>query len=1269
MRSQKPGFGAYLSKFGPDSVTYVLGSPNGLSRILRINIELEMRTKQLLAAFMAAVVSASSAMAQGTINLTNLSGTALNAPVSGPTGARLSGARYRAQLWAGATAQTMAPVGNSVGFETGAVAGYFFGPSVEVPSVVPGAVAFAQVRAWDSNGATTYDNASVRGISNTIEVTTGGSAPGQIPLLPGELIGLSPFSISSNVPPAIAEPLESVLATAGGSATLTVGVTGTTPMTFSWTRNGVVIPGADRASLVISGAGPEDEGTYQVSVQNAFGSAQSETAVLYVNQGGGTVDFTNIGASDAPVFDVDGTTRLSGDGFLAQMFAGPTEKSLEPVGPAVPFLTGTLAGYWRLDPTSSRDIPSVSPGASAVVQARVWETSKGATYQEALAAGSKVGMSLPVAINSTGGGGIPPRLPAQIFGMKSFQLTLDTPPSIVTDLQSVQGNPGENVVLSVEAAGSPPLRYQWSRNGVAISGGASGTLRLNGVSPADEGTYSVVVTNDEGSATSSPAVLLVNQSGGTVIFSNLSGSVNAPVLAADGVTPLSGAGYLAQLYAGANESALLPVGPAVPFLEGELAGYWSFAPTSVRSIPSVSAGQAAVVQARAWPVAAGPDFETALAANAEIGFSNTIQITTGGGGVPPSLPSEMTGLQGFQLGQSLPPTITQGPDSVQVQEGAAASLSVLTQGAPPMTYQWYRNGVAVPGATSSTLDFTPAELADSGSYHVEVSNAFGSAQSNLAVVSVLGNGGTVQFTNIVGDILAPVFDIDGTTPLAGAGFMAQLYAGPTVTDLAPVGPAVPFLTGPLAGFWSVDPSVTRAIPSVLPGSEAVVQARVWETAMGPSFEAALANGSRVGISLALTIPTGGHGIPPSLPTEMVGLDSFQLTFDLPPTIITQPDHVAVELGGAATLEVVAQGGAPLEYQWFRNGAPLDGANAAELTLKGSGDGFEGVYWVTISNASGSVVSDYAVVELIQDGGTVLFSNLTGSVNAPVFNEDGVTPLVGTDYLVQMFAGPVGGDLTPVGPALPFFGGSDLPGYWIQFPNIIRNIPTVAPGQPAVVQARAWETAAGPELHLAMANGSLVGFSNPVTVNTGGAGAPPSLPAALTGLQSFQLSDASIPTIVDQPVGAVRLAGMEVSMGVGAIGDEPLSYQWQYSPDGATFAPIAGATAASLTLTDLEVGDSGSYRVEVSNNAGAVLSASVSLIVIEQQALMGSLVNNGAFQLSMPTPVDLDFVIQATQDFEVWDTLQERASAGGVLEFIDNQARQLDYRFYRVLWSR
>jgi hypothetical protein len=48
-------------------------------------------------------------------------------------------------------------------------------------------------------------------------------------------------------------------------------------------------------------------------------------------------------------------------------------------------------------------------------------------------------------------------------------------------------------------------------DGGSISGAQSATLTLTGISPADAGTYSVVVTNTVGTATSADAILTVTQ--------------------------------------------------------------------------------------------------------------------------------------------------------------------------------------------------------------------------------------------------------------------------------------------------------------------------------------------------------------------------------------------------------------------------------------------------------------------------------------------------------------------------------------------------------------------------------------------------------------------------------------------------------------------------------------------------------------------------------------------------------------------------------------
>ena len=69
---------------------------------------------------------------------------------------------------------------------------------------------------------------------------------------------------------------------------------------------------------------------------------------------------------------------------------------------------------------------------------------------------------------------------------------------------------GASVTFSVSASGAAPLRYQWRRNGANITGATAQDYTIASVAQADNGArFSVVVTNDLGSATSADAVLTV----------------------------------------------------------------------------------------------------------------------------------------------------------------------------------------------------------------------------------------------------------------------------------------------------------------------------------------------------------------------------------------------------------------------------------------------------------------------------------------------------------------------------------------------------------------------------------------------------------------------------------------------------------------------------------------------------------------------------------------------------------------------------------------
>jgi len=89
------------------------------------------------------------------------------------------------------------------------------------------------------------------------------------------------------------------------------------------------------------------------------------------------------------------------------------------------------------------------------------------------------------------------------------------PPSIITQPASQTNYAGDTVTFAVTATGNAPLAYQWQKNttnltdGSEISGSATNTLTLTGISVSDYGNYSVVVTNASGRTNSASAALTV----------------------------------------------------------------------------------------------------------------------------------------------------------------------------------------------------------------------------------------------------------------------------------------------------------------------------------------------------------------------------------------------------------------------------------------------------------------------------------------------------------------------------------------------------------------------------------------------------------------------------------------------------------------------------------------------------------------------------------------------------------------------------------------
>ena len=84
------------------------------------------------------------------------------------------------------------------------------------------------------------------------------------------------------------------------------------------------------------------------------------------------------------------------------------------------------------------------------------------------------------------------------------------------------------------------------------------------------------------------------------------------------------------------------------------------------------------------------------------------------------------------------PAITSQPASQSVSVGANVTFTVAATGSAPLAYQWFFGGVPRANATNASLNLAGAQVEDSGSYYVVVTNLAGSALSQTATLTVSG---------------------------------------------------------------------------------------------------------------------------------------------------------------------------------------------------------------------------------------------------------------------------------------------------------------------------------------------------------------------------------------------------------------------------------------------------------------------------------------------------------------------------------------------------
>jgi hypothetical protein len=128
------------------------------------------------------------------------------------------------------------------------------------------------------------------------------------------------------------------------------------------------------------------------------------------------------------------------------------------------------------------------------------------------------------------------------------------------------------------------------------------------------------------------------------------------------------------------------------------------------------------------------------------------------------------------------PAITQQPLGGTVYIGETRQLSVGATG-EQMSYQWFKNGSAILGATNAFFDTEAFALSDDGArYHVVVSNPGGDTRSNDAIFTVRGNTLNVSVSRAIGGGLSGAeisinSNSAGTTDANGLLNVANLAAG------------------------------------------------------------------------------------------------------------------------------------------------------------------------------------------------------------------------------------------------------------------------------------------------------------------------------------------------------------------------------------------------------------------------------------------------------------------------------------------------------------
>jgi uncharacterized delta-60 repeat protein len=264
----------------------------------------------------------------------------------------------------------------------------------------------------------------------------------------------------------------------GSTVTLSVAAVGSEPISYQWYKDAAPLPN-HAATLTLSNLLRSDAGAYYVVLSNVFGSVTSAVATLTVRDPFITGQPSN-------------QSRNAGQSVSFSVTAGGT---------------APLQYQWR------KEGITLENATNATLTLTNLQGADAANYDVIVAN----------AFNT----------------VTSAVATLTVADPFITSHPASQSAAlGSSLVLTASAAGTPPLIWQWHKDGLALDGATQATLTLTDLHRTDAGDYEAVVSNIFGTATSATATLTVNLATPDAFdpgaHGNFSASVNVLAIQADG---------------------------------------------------------------------------------------------------------------------------------------------------------------------------------------------------------------------------------------------------------------------------------------------------------------------------------------------------------------------------------------------------------------------------------------------------------------------------------------------------------------------------------------------------------------------------------------------------------------------------------------------------------------------------------------------------------------------------------------------------------------